>query len=135
MKMSLLDQVTSLAGSALGGDASNAGLLGNLMQLVTGSEGGLSSLIGAFQHQGLGDVVQSWLGSGSNLPISAEQIQQVFGTEKLQQLTEGTGLNTSEVAGQLSNLLPDLVSKFSSSGLGENLDLGNLANSVKGLFS
>ena len=33
----------------------------------------------ASQAKGPGDVVASWLGTGQNLPVSAEQIQSVLG--------------------------------------------------------
>lgn len=135
--MSLFDQVVSLASGALGNDAAQSGLLGNLTQMLGGSQGGISNLLGAFQQHGLGDIVQSWIGTGANLPISAEQIQQVLGNGALQQLAEGTGLGSTEIAGQLSSLLPNLVDKLTPEGSvpSEGFDLGNIANTVKGLFS
>ena len=38
-----------------------------------GAMGGLGGLLQSLQGAGLGEVAQSWIGTGSNLPISADQ--------------------------------------------------------------
>ena len=45
---------------------------------------GLPGILDKFKTSGLGDVVASWVGTGSNLPISPEQLQNVLGGESLQ---------------------------------------------------
>ena len=41
-------------------------------------QGGLAVVVQKFEQQGLGGLVQSWVGTGQNQPISAEQLQQVL---------------------------------------------------------
>ena len=76
------------------------------------------------------------MSTGSNLPISADQVKQALGPEKLDQLAQQTGLDTGTLASQLSNLLPGLVDKLTPDG---NVPQGdalqeNLGGLLKGLF-
>ena len=43
------------------------------------AEGGLGGLLSKFNQAGLGDQVASWVGTGQNLPVSADQLGQVLG--------------------------------------------------------
>jgi len=66
--------VTGLAGSAQ--SSQHAGALTAMMEYVNSPQvGGLSGLQPKFQDKGLGGVMRSWIGTGQNLPISAEQLQ------------------------------------------------------------
>jgi uncharacterized protein YidB (DUF937 family) len=75
--MGLLDSVVgALAGGQSGG---NSGLVDVVMQLINNQPGGLAGLVQSFQQGGLADIVNSWVSTGQNLPISAEQLQSVLG--------------------------------------------------------
>ena len=54
--------------------------------LGTGSQGGLSAIVAKLQQAGFGDQVKSWIGNGQNLPITADQLQQVLGSDTVRQL-------------------------------------------------
>ena len=58
-----------LAGSMLGGGQS--GMAGVLLNLLQNQPGGLAGLVKTFQSKGLGDIANSWVGTGANLPVSA----------------------------------------------------------------
>ena len=114
--MGLLD---GLAGSLLGGGGKgmNPQLLAAVGQMFLGQGGGgLQGLLGMFQQKGLGDVVQSWVSTGANLPISADQIMGALGHGNLQQLAGQSGLNVQEVGQQLAQHLPGLVDKITPDG-------------------
>ena len=86
------------------------------------------SVIGAVSGQlqgGLGDVVNSWVGKGENLPISAEQLTSVLGNDTLTGLAGNFGVNTNDLAGQLSSVLPDIVDKLTPDGQAPAVGLGN----------
>jgi len=131
--MGLLDQVV---GAALGGGAGakggglNAVLLQQLIGML-GKPGALNNLMAAFQQQGMGNILQSWLGSGQNLPISPSQVQQVLGTGALTEMAKGAGIGVPETANALSSLLPQVVDKISPGGTAPAAnDLGGLLASV-----
>ena len=119
---SIAGQVAKQAASALSGQGSANGGEGNhIMQMLTGllsnpELGGISGLVSAFQKNGLGNVVASWISNNTNLPISAEQIQSVLGQGPLQDLASKMGLSTDAVAGTLSEQLPGLVDQLTPNG-------------------
>jgi uncharacterized protein YidB (DUF937 family) len=113
--MGLLDQVVGAMSGQQGGGG-NA-LLSGVLQLVNNPQtGGLSGLVQAFQNGGMGDIVKSWVSTGQNLPISAEQIQSVLGNDQLQSLAAQAGLDTGQLSGQLAQLLPQVVDRLTPDG-------------------
>ncbi|NTV68965.1 MAG: DUF937 domain-containing protein [Azonexaceae bacterium] len=113
--MGLLDSVVgALAGGQSGGDNP---LLNIVMQLVNNPQtGGLGGLLQSFQQGGLGDVVKSWVSTGQNLPISAEQIQAVLGGGQLQNIAAQLGVSPDQASGSLADLLPQVVDKLTPNG-------------------
>ncbi len=112
--MGLLD---NLAGSLLGRDAgASSGLAKSVMEMIgSGQGGGLNGLVQAFQQNGLGKLVESWIGTGQNLPVSPAQIQQTLGP-KVQELAQQHGMSTESVSQALSQLLPGLVDHLTPNG-------------------
>ncbi len=118
--MGLFDSVAGGLGQMLGGQQAQGAAGDNpMLQVVMGlmnNSGGLSGLLDKFQQGGLGDLVQSWVGTGSNLPISAEQIQQVLGSRALGDIASKLGIQPEQAAGELSQALPDVVDKLTPGG-------------------
>jgi len=130
--MGLLDQIL---GSAGGGK--NAAVLQSVIGMLTSSQGGpggqgggLQAIVNAFNNKGLGDIVNSWVGTGGNLPVSAQQIQQALGPQ-LQQIAAQHGIDVAAVAQQLSQHLPGLVDKLTPGG--KLPDAASLQSLLKGL--
>ncbi|HJV85455.1 MAG TPA: YidB family protein [Noviherbaspirillum sp.] len=92
-----------------------------------GQAGGLHGLMERFQEAGLGNVISSWIGSGTNVPITPEQLHQVLDEGQLQQISEETGLPEDEAANRLSQMLPDLVDKLTPAGHVPPGGLGNMS--------
>jgi uncharacterized protein YidB (DUF937 family) len=113
--MSLLDQVAgALSGSQSGGGDT---LVVTIMQLVNDPKhGGLLGLVQSFQHGGLGEVVNSWVSTGQNLPISADQISSVLGGSSLQDIAAKLGMTPEQASGHLAELLPQAVDKLTPTG-------------------
>ncbi|OYU10923.1 MAG: hypothetical protein CFE38_15140 [Comamonadaceae bacterium PBBC1] len=116
---SIAGQVAQQATAALSGQGGAGGdkMVQMVMGLLNNPElGGISGLVNAFQKNGLGEVVASWISNNTNLPISAAQIQSVLGQGPLQDLAAKTGLSTNEVAANLSEHLPGLVDQLTPEG-------------------
>ncbi len=113
--MGLFDQV---AGALAGGEAGGqSGLLQTVMQLINDPKiGGLQGLVQSFQQGGLGEVVNSWISTGQNLPISAEQIQSVLGGSSLQDIAAKLGVSQEQASGSLAEMLPSLVDGMTPNG-------------------
>ncbi len=118
-------------GAILGGLAQSGGGQGNPGNLG----GGLGALLEQFSRAGLGDAAQSWVGTGQNQPVSPDQISQVFGGDTIAQLAQQLGLAPGEVAGQMSQLLPEVVDRLTPSGqIPQGNDLAALGN-IDGLLN
>jgi len=87
-----------------------------LLQVINNTPGGLSGLVQSFHDKGLGGVAASWVGTGQNLPISADQIQHVLGSDQVKQLAAQAGISPDAAGTALSQLLPTLVDKLTPNG-------------------
>jgi uncharacterized protein YidB (DUF937 family) len=74
-------------------------------------------------------------GSGHNQPISGDQLGQVLGNDTLSGLVRQLGMNSSDVAGQLSNALPGLVDKLTPAGQAPAGGLGDAGDLMGALGS
>ena len=90
--------------------------------------GGLGDLIGRFTQGGLGDVIGSWIGRGQNLPISADQISQVLGSDAISQIAAQLGVTHGEAAQQLSQVLPEAVDRLTPQGQAPSGGLGDMSD-------
>ena len=151
--MGLLDIVGSMLSGQAGGGQAGAGGLGDLLgQLGAGGQGGgqggqaellrmvlgmlandgqgggLAGLMQKFQAAGLGEQMNSWVGTGQNLPVSAEQMGSVFGQDQMGQMAERMGLSTGDLGSQLSHMLPQAVDHFTPGGQAPAGGLGELGD-------
>lgn len=112
--MGVLDQF----GGALG-QGKNAGVSAVLLQQVVAmlsKPDALTNLTSTFQSAGLGNVLQSWVGTGQNLPISADQIGKVLGSGTVADLAKKAGIGESETTSALASLLPQVIDKVTPGG-------------------
>lgn len=117
--MGLLDSLLAGMNSPAGGQSdSTAQLIRLALQLLSSNSqgGGLGGLSQQFQQAGLGEQLQSWIGTGQNLPISPDQLSQAFGPAQLQELAAKSGLGVDQVSGGLSQMLPQLIDGLTPQG-------------------
>jgi uncharacterized protein YidB (DUF937 family) len=121
------------------GDGGQGGGQAALLQMVLGmlansgqgggqGGGGLGALLQQFQAAGLGEQANSWVGTGQNLPVSAEQLSSVFGQDQMSQMAERMGLSTGDLGAQLSQVLPQAVDHFTPGGQVPAGGLGDLGD-------
>lgn len=123
--MSLFDQLGSILGQ--GGNNDAVGAISNLID----QHGGLSGLVQQLQNGGLSEVVSSWVGTGANLPVSADALQQALGSEQIGQIAAKLGLSPDQAAGSLAQLLPQVVDKLTPNG---SIEPGGLLEQGLGLL-
>jgi uncharacterized protein YidB (DUF937 family) len=134
--MGLLDDVLSMASGSLssGGvpPAQHATGLAAILEYVNSPQvGGVAGLQKMFQQGGLGNVISSWVGTGQNLPVSADQLQNVLHSEALQQVAQKAGIDPTQLTGMMASLLPHLVDKMTPNG--EVPNASALQSMLKGL--
>ena len=128
--MGILDTVMG----SLGGQGQGQSAVMNLVTgLITNSNGGgLGGLLQQFKAGGHGHLADSWVSTGKNLPISAEQIQSVLGSGQIQEMAAKIGLSPDILSGHLANLLPQVVDKVTPDG--SVPDQGTLQQGLGGLL-
>ena len=128
--MGLLD---SVLGSVLNNGqqgqvgAAAAGGLGGLVGMLAnnGGQGGLGGLVGKFEQAGLGDAINSWIGSGANQSLSGDQITSALGSDTVSDIAAKLGVDPGEAASQLSSMLPGLINHLTPEGQAPAQGLGN----------
>jgi uncharacterized protein YidB (DUF937 family) len=90
-----------------------------LIQAVLGKTnlGDLGGIVNQLQQGGLASQVQSWLGNGANMPVSADQLRAALGNEQVKQIAQHLGLPIDQALAMLSQHLPDMVDKASPNGV------------------
>jgi uncharacterized protein YidB (DUF937 family) len=121
----------SVLGSLSQGGSRNP-LLDSVLAMVNDpAHGGLEGLVRSFQERGLGGIVDSWVSTGRNLPISADQIAQGLGSEQLSSLASSLGMSQGDISSKLAELLPDVVDKLTPNGqVPDANSLGDLLGSL-----
>jgi len=131
--MSLFDAISSQVASSIASSAAGEGVMGAVAALLNDPQtDGLQGLVGAFEEQGLGNLIASWIGSGENLPISAAQLQSVLGSERIAGLAQQFGLSANDLSGQLANRLPELIDRLTPQGAIPEGALSGLMGLFKG---
>ncbi len=97
------------------------GLLGSVMNSV----GGVQGLLGMAQQAGLGQKVQSWIGSGGNQPISPDEVSQIVPQSQLEQFAQQHGIPAGMASGLLAHILPHAVDQATPGGTVQSADASN----------
>jgi uncharacterized protein YidB (DUF937 family) len=76
----------------------------------------LRQLLEHFQQGSYADVIRSWIGTGPNQPIEPAQVRQALGPDKVNDLSNQTGLPHEALLQELARLLPTVIDRLSPQG-------------------
>ena len=113
--MGLLEELAGSAMSGMLGNSSNP-LVHSAMEMIQNQPGGLAGLVQSFEQKGMGGMVQSWIGTGPNPPVSSDQVTSVLGSDALKNLAAKAGIPADQAGSQLAALLPGLIDKLTPNG-------------------
>ena len=113
--MSFLEDMAGKEFSSMLSSSSNP-MVSTIMQMINNQPGGLSGMVQQFHDKGLGSLVSSWVGTGQNLPISADQLQHVLGSEQVKELAAKAGVSPDVASSHLAELLPMLIDRLTPNG-------------------
>jgi uncharacterized protein YidB (DUF937 family) len=127
--MGLLDQVIRSALGSSGAGSGRSQIAMALMALLAsramagrsgaqnpGGIGGLGGLLARFREGGYEDIINSWIGTGPNKPISPNQLHEALGPDTVEDLSRETGIPHQDLLSQLSEILPGIVDKLTPQG-------------------
>ena len=115
--MGILDSLTGGLRDLLSSEKEQNNLLESIGNLINNPQtGGLQGLVQSFKEKGLGDVVSSWISTGKNLPLSADQIKNVINSQQIQQIATKLGTSTDNATKNLAQYLPQVIDKLTPDG-------------------
>jgi uncharacterized protein YidB (DUF937 family) len=116
-----------LGGGGQAGGGLNAQLINAAIGMLSndGAQGGLGGLASKFQQAGLGDAMNSWIGSGDNHAVSGDQVTSALGADTIGDIASKLGMSHGDAAGQLSQILPGLINHLTPNGQAPAGGLGN----------
>jgi uncharacterized protein YidB (DUF937 family) len=78
--------------------------------------GGLQGMLAQFQQSGLGAHADSWVGTGPNLSLSPQQLEQTIGAGPLAGIASQLGLAPAQAGSAMSQILPELINQMTPHG-------------------
>jgi len=115
--MGLLDELKGQLSERLGLGANVNTILEQAMNIINNpATGGFAGTIEAFKKEGLGKIISSWISTGQNMPISADQILQVLGADKIEKVAQKIGIPQETLLQQLGVYLPQIIDKLTPKG-------------------
>lgn len=78
--------------------------------------GGVGAVLERFRQKGLGPHADSWVSTGANHLLRAEEADQVIGGEEISRVAHQLGVPESEVADGFAEIMPEMVDKLSPEG-------------------
>jgi uncharacterized protein YidB (DUF937 family) len=125
-----------LGGGQQGQTSPISGILQQVLAVRDGDNQGVAAIISKFQAAGLGQHVQSWVGTGENVPVSGNQVGQVFSTEQIQGWAQQAGTTPDAMRDVLAQALPHVVDHLTPGGQvpaeSQMPDLSGLMNRLLG---
>ncbi|MGL4725504.1 MAG: YidB family protein [Scandinavium sp.] len=109
--MSLFDQVAGM----FGGQEGQAGTYQAILSWIN-EQGGIAALVEKFQQGGLGGIVESWISSGANHPVSPDQVTSALGSPAVASLAEKLGIDPQTASNLIAEHLPKVVDTLSPEG-------------------
>lgn len=100
----------AIVGGAIGAEALS------LVKEYVEKEGGFDAVVKKFQDGGYRKQVESWVSTGQNQAISAIEVGQAIGIEKVKKLAEAAGVDVNKARDLLAEYLPVAIDKASPEG-------------------
>lgn len=110
----------SVAGAMMNKVMGDKGPLAKLAMELFQQYGGLPGILQTLKNGGLTEQVDSWVGKGANLNVSAHQIGEALGSSVLTGIAGKLNMTTDELTGKIAEHLPDVVNQLTPNGVVEN---------------
>ncbi len=116
--MGLFTTLAEMVVTGFGNPDSTQAKLANAVvkKFQTNDGGGLTAILQQLESKGLGQAVQSWIGTGANQAVSPEQLEKALGSEQIQQLAAHVGISPEVLRSHLSEILPKIVDRLTPDG-------------------
>jgi len=130
----MFDSIINDAQEKLGlGDKAGSVVAALLGLIANPASGGFNGFLDKFRNAGLNTEVDSWIGTGENLPLTGVQTEDALGAETIDKVAEQTGVESSTAASAIGFLTPRVVDALTPDGTVP--DEASLLSKVKGFLT
>jgi uncharacterized protein YidB (DUF937 family) len=116
--------------SKLGGKQGQQGGVAAISQLFGTND--LQGIVSTLQSNGMDQQVQSWVGSGKNMPVSGADIRNIVDSQRLTQMARKQGMSPDEMSDHVAQALPHLIDQATPNG--QVPQQGGSMDSLMGMF-
>jgi outer membrane protein OmpA-like peptidoglycan-associated protein/uncharacterized protein YidB (DUF937 family) len=110
------DAIADIAGRL--GLGTRAGqLVSEVINLITGTPGGIGGFIDKFRSAGLGTEVATWLGKTDGVTLTGPAVERALGSAAVGGIANRLGLGSGVVATAIGTLLPKLIGQITPGGV------------------
>lgn len=113
------DPLSAILSGLTGAGAGGGGMGNILLQLglsMIQQNGGLGGVLGKFRENGMGAQADSWVGTGQNMNIAPNQLEQIFGSGALSDIASKLGMSQDQAGSAMSQVLPELINQLTPQG-------------------
>lgn len=131
------DPLSQILSSLTGGSGGGGNILLQLALSMLQQNGGLEGVLGKFRQGGMAAQADSWVSTGQNMPVSPNQLEQIFGSGALGDIASKLGMSQQDTGSALSKVLPELINQLTPQGqvTGESdSSIGDALNSLARSF-
>jgi len=118
-------------GTAAAGGAGAAGALLSAALSMVQSQGGVGGLLDKLRQSGLGQHADSWVGTGPNLPVTSDQLNQAVGSGAITAAAAKLGVPAQQAGTLMAKVLPELINQLTPNGQVPGNSGGLLADGLK----
>jgi|APFre7841882630_1041343.scaffolds.fasta_scaffold170301_1 uncharacterized protein YidB (DUF937 family) len=130
--MGLFDQLLGGIVGQLGTGQQKSSLMDLATSVIQSQPGGLDGLLQQFKTAGLGEHADSWVGTGTNKPVSGDQVSSALGSSNIAAMAQKLGINAQTASAGLAALLPVIIDQMTPKGQVEhNADLGSMLAALR----
>jgi uncharacterized protein YidB (DUF937 family) len=123
---SLLDQLKTQLGGILAAETAGAegekspahdphAMLESVVELI-GQHGGPGGLLDKLKASGLGNAAATWVATGDNQPVNANQLESALGGDAISKITEKLGVSKEQASSLLAKYLPMVIDRLTPRG-------------------
>lgn len=133
--MALFDSIIDGAKEKFGLSGDNAGgLVAALLGVIANpANGGFGGFLDKFRNAGLGDMVNSWISTGDNTPLSEDQVESALGPGTIDSIAAQSSLDRGTAVTAMAGTIPSIVDHLTPDG--EVPDESTLLSRIGGFLS
>jgi uncharacterized protein YidB (DUF937 family)/outer membrane protein OmpA-like peptidoglycan-associated protein len=116
--MALFDSIIGSAREKFGlSDEGSGSLVAALLALITDPRsGGFGGFIDRFRGAGLGSIVDSWISTGGNEPLTGNQVESALGADAVDGIATRAGVDRGTASAALGGIIPSVVDTLTPDG-------------------